>query len=142
MPPHRVAELHVREATTRGGQERMPGFSHGHGAVQLNATHLIVGNIVKQRPQQQVGERFWDGDRVQNPLVLAHVGQRRPPLECTKGRTHCGARVLRSVGAKRRVPRVVGGEVSDENVSERSLVACQDRGDVRDRATRCPVVDA
>ena len=57
------------------------------------------------------------------PWSSLHLRQCRPALEGAKGRAHGRPRVLRRLGPVGRVPRVVGGDVTGEQVPEMLLVA-------------------
>ena len=113
----------VGDRRDRRQQDGVPLLAGREGPVRLDPAHVVLGHVVQQRAQHQVGHRLGDRHGVQHALVVGHLAERGPALEGAEGRAHRRAGVLRRLGPVGGVPRVVRGEVAGEQVPEVLLVA-------------------
>ena len=100
----------------------MEALGRGEGLADGHAAHVILGDVVEQRSEHEVGHRLRDRHGVQHALVVVHVGQGRPTLEGAEGRAHRGTGVLRTGGAVSGVPGRVLLDGAVPEVTEGALV--------------------
>ncbi len=99
----------------------MPPIGDGEDLTGDHSAHVVVGDVVQQWTQQQVGDCFGYRDGLEHALVVVHVRQGCPSLECAEHRRHRRARVLGSRCPMCGAPRVELLDRAVEHVSERLL---------------------
>src|SRR5215472_16723737 len=78
VPPHRVTGLDVGDAAEGLQRQVVPLVGGGEGLADGDTAHVVAGNVGEQWAQQKVGHCAGDGDRMQDTLVVGHVGHGGP----------------------------------------------------------------
>lgn len=117
VPEHRVARFHVRDRHQCVEQQRVPFGADRQRAAGTRAAQVVVGDVVLQRAQHDIGHRVRDRDQLQRAVAGPLRRQRGPALERAEHRTHGRRRNLLDVGAERRIERIVIAPAAGQHVA-------------------------